>query len=45
MRGDLKLSTRDFYWTEAGIWSLTREFNGLQVDAGQWVVRRLQSRE
>lgn len=45
MCGALKLSTRDFYWTEGGIWSLTREFNGLQVDAGQWVVRGRQRRE
>ncbi len=45
MCGALKLGTRDFYWTESGIWSLTRGFNGLQVDAGQWVVWGLQSRE
>lgn len=43
--GALRLCTGDFYWTEGGSWSLTRGFNGLQVDAGQWVVWGFQSRE
>lgn len=45
MRGALKLGTRVFDWADGRISSLTGGLDGLQVDAGQGVVRGLQSLE